>query len=413
MPEHVLAQAARHRTRLVGFPAFVDIVRKLQQLAIVGKQSDVEIARIDQFTHHLVDAAVELVLADIRRGQLRDLEQCRLQPLGALAFDDFQLQAPVGLGQFQRALPDAAFEVVLVSLALQRGEDVAADELHHRLVLGRIYDARLVALQHDRPAGHAVAQQRYAHPVMAVGADQPQRLGGLRAQLRAGSAQRSTAAQHMPGQRVLQCLQGHRVERPLVVDIDEVQKPDDLAIAIEQHDEKVFGNHQRADDGVDALEQIGHVAVGAGQVGDGEQGALHLFGMFQPRQGAMQFDDLQCAAQALVGHLQRFGGQREHLGRAAAPVQFQQHHRAAAPQRNRQRRPVIGRQARAVVGQDLAGEVEVGTNVVAVDPLGRLARRRVRAVQPPQHAPAPAAGQGAQHLGSGEGDRTRRGGFQQ
>ncbi len=80
-------------------------------------------------------ALVELVLVDVGGGQLGDLEQRRLQALGALALEHFLLQATIGLGQLERAHAHALLQFVLALLALQRGEDVAADELEQGPIL--------------------------------------------------------------------------------------------------------------------------------------------------------------------------------------------------------------------------------------------------------------------------------------
>ena len=173
---------------------------------------------------------------------------------------------------------------VLVLLALQRGEDVAADELQHRLVLGRIHDAGLVALQHDGALDHAVAQHRHAHPVVAVGAEVAQWPGDLRLQLVGVAAQRLAVVQHVPGQRALAIAQAYiRRAGGGSSTSTKYRNRNSSLLGVEPHDEAVLGVHQRADDGVDALEQVGHVAVGAGQVGDREQRALHLLGVLEAR----------------------------------------------------------------------------------------------------------------------------------
>ena len=226
---HVLAEPSRHRARFVGLAGFVDRVRVLHRGAIDGQQRDEEIACGDQAADDLMYFAVEILLVDVDRGQFRDLEQRRLQPLGALAFGDLQLQATVGCGQFQGALADTAFEVVLAALALQRGEDVATDELQQRLVIGRVDDAGPVALHHDRAGDHAVAQHRHAHPVEAVGADVTQRPGDLRLQLLAVAAQRLAVAQHVPGQCALALAEADVAFRRQVLGVDEIQEVHQVA----------------------------------------------------------------------------------------------------------------------------------------------------------------------------------------
>jgi hypothetical protein len=126
-------------------------------LAVFGHQPDEEIFGVDQLADFGMQALVELVLADVGRRQLRDVEQRHLQPFGALALLDLQLQAAIGLRQLQRALLDALLKRFVALFAFERGEDVAGDELEHRLVLGRIQDAGFVALQHQRALGNAIA----------------------------------------------------------------------------------------------------------------------------------------------------------------------------------------------------------------------------------------------------------------
>ena len=108
--QYVLAQAAAERARRMAALQVVDEVRERQLAAVLGEQGNEEVLRIEQRADHRMHLAVELLLVDVGGGQLGDMEQCRLQPLGAFAFDDLQLQAAVGLGQFQRALADAVFE---------------------------------------------------------------------------------------------------------------------------------------------------------------------------------------------------------------------------------------------------------------------------------------------------------------
>ena len=100
---------------------------------------------------------IERVLIDIRGGQLGELEQRRLQVFGALALQDFHLQAAIGLGQLQRAQLHALLQILLALLALQRGEDMAADELQQGQILVGETDVLLIALHHQRTAGLTVA----------------------------------------------------------------------------------------------------------------------------------------------------------------------------------------------------------------------------------------------------------------
>ena len=70
-----------------------------------------------------------------------------------------------------------------------------------------------------------------------------------------------------------------------------------VALGIVQRDEEILRVHQRADDRVDAAQHVGHVALGAGQVGDREQRALQLLGLRQARVGVFQFGPA-CSARA-------------------------------------------------------------------------------------------------------------------
>ncbi len=88
--------------------------------------------------------------------------------LGALALDDFQLQATIRFGQLQRAQPHALFQIFLGLLAFQCGENVAADKFQQRQILLRVADVLLVALHHQCTAGLTIAQHRHAKPVEAV-----------------------------------------------------------------------------------------------------------------------------------------------------------------------------------------------------------------------------------------------------
>src|SRR5207342_389386 len=90
--QHVFAESAPQRSCRMAGLSCVDEVRELKCGVRIVEQRDEEVLGIEQFADHRMHAPVELVLADVGGGQLRDLEQRRLQAFGALALDDLQLQ---------------------------------------------------------------------------------------------------------------------------------------------------------------------------------------------------------------------------------------------------------------------------------------------------------------------------------
>ena len=305
------------------------------------------------------------------RGQLGDLEQRRLQALGALALDDLQLQALVGVGQLQRALAHRCFQFVLALLALQRGEDVAGDERQQRLVVRGVADARLdsSAPPARRAPGRRAASARRASR-SCRGRTTLQRPGHLLPAARSvspisGLPSRITYQVSVPSR--VPAGSRARVARRGVLDVGEVQEADRVALGVVQHDEEVLRVHQRADDRVDAAQHVRHVALGAGQVGDREQRALQLLRMRQARVGLLQFGPAQRAREQAAPTCS--GSAIASSSRASSPRRCR-----SARRRRRQRQC----QARAIVR---AQRRVVAAHAQAASGVGRIRRRAVRPVR--------------------------------
>jgi hypothetical protein len=278
---HALAQGAAGAHRV----AFVDRVRELQPRAVLAEQRDVEVARVQQFAHHVVDLGIEPLQGLGRDRQLGDPEQRALQPLGALALDDLRLQLAVGLLQGAGALLDPALEFLAGAVAVERGQDVLGDEGQQRPLLLAVAVAVVVALDHDRAGDAAVAQHRHPQPVLAVGAvGHVARHAQPRPHQFRGPLHRLAQAQQGQGQAVGGVL-GADLDRRIglvrILAVGEIDEAEAVALVVVQHDVEVLGVHQAGDDGVDPAQQFLHVQRRAGQVGDLEQRLLQALGLLQ------------------------------------------------------------------------------------------------------------------------------------
>ena len=190
------------------------------------------------------------------------------------------------------------------------------------------------------------------------------------------------------------------LERGRRFDIDEIQEADRAARRVVQHDEEIFGVHQRADDRVDAAQHVQHVTLGAGEVGDREQRALQVFRTLELLVRILQFGPLQRPPQVLAGQLQRHLQFREETCIGMRGLQLQQQHGRLGLRAQPDRHALAVRMP--VRSIPLADGSQPGT-------VGRRERRRRQAgpgrhaVQPPQHAgrdtARPGLGQRSDRLG--------------
>nr|WP_245156274.1 hypothetical protein [Lysobacter solisilvae] len=313
-PDDVLAQAARERARLVAFDLGVDVVREFQHRAVVGDQGDVEVVGVEQLADRLVDAAVEALGALFVVGQRGDAVQRGLQVLCALALADLLLQHAVGVGQLARAVLHAPFQFLPALLALHRVEHVLGDEGQHRAVGGRVALALAIGLHDQRAHCLAGTDHRHADEVhrgraQADAAGHGQDLGHLAR----GAVDDAAVADQAQGQAVAHLRGGQvllGVVHARVFVIGEVHEAQRVAFGRVERDVEILGVHQLADDVVQALEQAGHVAVGAGHVRDGEQRALQLLGAGRHRDRAAQAEQGGQLGQPALGQ----GGQADLRG---------------------------------------------------------------------------------------------------
>ena len=284
-PQDVFGQPAPHLARRTVAIALVHRVREVQHAAVVRQHRDVEIARVQQPAHHLVDLGVELLQGVAGHRQLGDAEQRALQLLRALPFPDLRLQHLVGVLQLGRAFRHPAFQLLAGIAAVQRGQDVLGHVGQQDAVIVRIGVLALVALHHDGADHHVLAAHRHAQPVRAVGAVLvAERNPECVPQVMRRPRHRLATAQQLHGQGVLVIL-----DRKLLVGIvdprihlvDEIQEAHRLVVRVVQHDVEVLGVHQLADDPVQAAQHVLQLQAAAGEIGDLVQRLLQPFGAMQ------------------------------------------------------------------------------------------------------------------------------------
>ncbi len=281
----VLGQAAAERARGAHPVELVHRIDEIQPVALFVDQRDVKVAGVQQAADHPVHFGMEHCLAAAVHRQFRDIEQRRLQRLGAPPFLDLLLQAGIGPFQFQRAPLHVLLQLHVRLAPVHRGQDVLGHEIEHGPVLVAVLHATLVALHHDRAAHGTVAPHRHAQPVGAVRAAVHRMLPVQHLQqLARGAMHRLAQAQHREGQAVLHFLEAEtllRMRREVVQVVREVQEAQAALVLVAFDDVAVVRIHQRAQDAVELGQHLRHFQVAAGEVGDLEQGPLQALGAFE------------------------------------------------------------------------------------------------------------------------------------
>ena len=267
--QHVFGQPRAHAPADALATLLVHVVGKFQRLPVFRHQGDVAVAGVDELTHRVVHSAVEVVHAAHVVGALGNAVQGGLQPLATLAAGHLGHQGLIGPGQLGGADLHGLLQGLLALLALHGGEHVAGHKLQQRLFFGAVAIGLVVALHHQGAAHVAALAQGHAQPVLRMGTTRPQGAGHLLRQRLHGAAPGQAVAHQVPGQRL--GVVGHGdalaalglVRGGFVHHVDEVQAVAGLVV---QRHEQVARVHERAHDGVQLLQHVGHFQVGAGQL---------------------------------------------------------------------------------------------------------------------------------------------------
>ena len=154
-----------------------------------------------------------------------------------------------------------------------------------RLVLVAVACVITVALHHQGANRLIAAHQRHAQPVDAIRADALELTTDLLGQFLWRAHQCAAFSDHVSGGRVAVIVEriilfGQR--RIGVGHVDEIGEPHRTAVLGLQHDIEVVRIHQAADGVMHRAEHRGHVALAAGQFGDGVKRTLQPLGALQP-----------------------------------------------------------------------------------------------------------------------------------
>ena len=262
--DHVLGQALCARPVAVWTRIhLVDGIGEFDVLTVGAEKRDIEIFRVQQLADDGMQIGIEMFEAARVHRQFGNPEQGLLQFFGALALHHFGLQLDIGFLQRLRAFLDAAFQILLRGLAVERGENV----LRHIFQQGAVFDVVafcvVVVLDHDGAADLCVAQQRYAQPVLAQRAASVFLPGDVQ-RFQDGN-RRADERLSMPQQRcghavhaLVDAVFGIRIRIELVAAVGEVEIADGVVSIVVQDDIEVLSRHQSADDLMDPRQHVVH-----------------------------------------------------------------------------------------------------------------------------------------------------------
>ena len=239
---------------------------------------------------------VEVLQAFGAVGQFGDAEQCRLQAFATLALQHLLLQQAIGVAQRIGALGHAAFELRMHEAAFQGRLDMLGHIRQQRLIALGITRGFGITLHNDTTDSLAAAQQRHPEPVHAIRAESRQRSANPGLDLGQRPAHRGTVLEQIPGEAVLAFLHRKfalRIGRIPIGNVGVIGETKAFACRVVQDNIEILGIHQAGDDRVQTAENFWHLAVGAGLIGNREQGPLQAFGLLEAGHRLAQI--LQCA----------------------------------------------------------------------------------------------------------------------